>query len=68
LGLDPFYNYNTSIQITRWAYEQAELTKSYVWAKKSEIRPLTASWKGLWFVINPDIGSEFGGHRRMALA
>ncbi len=53
-----FYNYVASNQITRWAYEQAELTKSYVWVKKSEIRTLTSGWKGFWLGINPDIGQK----------
>lgn len=39
------HDLNASIHITRWAYEQAELSGASVWSAKDVVRPLTPVWK-----------------------
>ncbi|MCI0613074.1 hypothetical protein L0244_08795 [bacterium] len=34
-------------QITRWAYEQAELSGASVWSAKDVVHPLTPAWKSI---------------------
>jgi 5-methylcytosine-specific restriction endonuclease McrA len=41
------HDLNASIHITRWAYEQAELSGASVWSAKDIIRPLAPNWKSI---------------------
>jgi 5-methylcytosine-specific restriction endonuclease McrA len=46
-GANLLHDLNASIHITRWAYEQAELSGASVWSAKDIVRPLTSEWKSL---------------------
>jgi hypothetical protein len=41
------HDLNASIHVTRWAYEQAELSGASVWSAKDVVRPLTPDWKAI---------------------
>jgi 5-methylcytosine-specific restriction endonuclease McrA len=41
-------NLTTSAQITKWAYETAELSRAHVWVKNNEVRPISSNWRNLF--------------------